>query len=141
MRWSFWGSRIRLGHATLYTWRSVGGRCALIAPIFVSLSTPAFWAIEPCRKLGLRRVEYRGKLLQTTGPERTLIEGFRRLTEVGGLQELVNSASGFAVLDLELLQEILLCYDIANLWAAVGWFLECFRQTFLVTEDILNQMV
>jgi hypothetical protein len=23
MRWSFWGSRIRLGHATLYTLRSV----------------------------------------------------------------------------------------------------------------------
>jgi hypothetical protein len=59
---------------------------------------------------------------------------------VGGLQELVDSASGFAVLDLELLQEILLCYDIANLWAAVGWFLECFRQTFHVTEEILNQM-
>ena len=104
------------------------------------LEHPGLLGTKPFRKLGLRRVEYRGKLLQTTGPERTLIEGFRRLTEVGGLQELVDSASGFAVLDLELLQEILLCYDIANLWAAVGWFLECFRQTFHVTEENLNQM-
>jgi len=94
----------------------------------------------PCRNLGLRRVEYRKKLLQTTGPERTLVEGFRRPAEVGGLQELVNSAGGFAVLDLYLLQEILHCYDVANMWAAAGWFLERFRQSFHVAEEILDQM-
>ena len=94
----------------------------------------------PCRKLGLRRVEYRRKLLLTTGPERTLVEGFRRPVEVGGLHELVNSAGGFAVLDLDLLQEILHCYDIANLWAAAGWFLEQLRQSFHVTEAVLDQM-
>lgn len=93
-----------------------------------------------CRKLGLRRVEYRGKLFQSTGPERTLVEGFRRPAEVGGLQELVNSASGFAVLDLGLLREILHCYNIANLWAAAGWFLERFRRSFHVTEGVLDQM-
>lgn len=94
-----------------------------------------------CRKLGLRRVEYRKKILQTTGPERTLVEGFRRPAEVGGLEELINSASGFAVLDIDLLQEILQCYDIANLWAATGWFLERFRQSFHVTEEFLDQMM
>ena len=50
------------------------------------LEHPGLLGTKPFRKLGLRRVEYRGKLLQTTGPERTLIEGFRRLTEVGGFR-------------------------------------------------------
>lgn len=104
------------------------------------LEHPGSMRTAPCRKLGLRRVEYRGKLLQTTGPERTLVEGFRRPAEVGGLQELVNSAGGFAVLDLDLLQEVLHCYDIANLWAATGWFLERFRKSFHVTEKVLYQM-
>jgi hypothetical protein len=59
---------------------------------------------------------------------------------VGGLQELINSASGFAVLDLGLLQEILQCYSTANLWAATGWFLERFRQSFHVTGRVLDRM-
>ncbi len=93
-----------------------------------------------CRELGLRRIEYCGKIVQSTGPERTLVEGFRRPKEVGGLQELIDSASGFAVLDLGLLQEILHSYNIANLWAATGWFLERFRKSFHVTERVLDQM-
>lgn len=93
---------------------------------------------EPCVKMGTRRVEYRGKLLQVTGPERTLVEGFRGLKRVGGLSELVESAGGFSVLDLDLLQEILHCYDTANLWAAAGWFLERFRESFHVSQGILD---
>jgi hypothetical protein len=104
------------------------------------LDFPGPMRTASCRNLGLRRVEYRGKLLQTTGPERTLIEGFRRPAEVGGLQELVNSAGGFAVLDLDLLLEVLDRYNIANLWAATGWFLERFRQSFHVTEKFLDKM-
>jgi hypothetical protein len=104
------------------------------------LEHPGPMRTAPCRKLGLRRIEYRGKLFQSTGPERTLVEGFRRPAEVGGLQELVNSGGGFAVLDLGLLQEILHCYNIANLWAATGWFLERFRRSFHVTEGVLDQM-
>ena len=95
---------------------------------------------ESCQDLGVRRVAYRGKILQTTGPERTLVEGFRRPSDMGGLQELVNSAGGFSVLDIGLLREILQCYNIANLWAAVGWFLEHFRETFHVPNGVLGQL-
>jgi predicted transcriptional regulator of viral defense system len=90
--------------------------------------------------LGIRKVERLGKLLLATGPERTLAEGFRRPALVGGLEELVTSASGFAVLDLDLLDEILKRYGIANLWAAAGWFLERFRKSFHVPEDFLAYM-
>jgi predicted transcriptional regulator of viral defense system len=90
--------------------------------------------------LGTRKIERQGKLLLTTGPERTLVEGFRRPRLAGGLEELVTSASGFAVLDLTLLDEILQRYSIANLWAATGWFLERFRKTFHVPDEFLNHM-
>ena len=58
----------------------------------------------------------------------------------GGLEELVVSASGFSILDLELLEEILRAYDVSNLWAAVGWFLERFKRTFHVSDETLDRM-
>jgi predicted transcriptional regulator of viral defense system len=90
--------------------------------------------------LGIRKIERQGRLLLTTGPERTLIEGFRRPALAGGLEELVTSAGGFTVLDLGLIEEVLQRYGIANLWAATGWFLERFQQAFHVLEEILARL-
>jgi len=90
--------------------------------------------------LGTRSVEHRGRILSCTGPERTLVEGFRRPDLAGGLEELVLSASGFPVLDLGLLEEVLRVYDICNLWAGVGWFLEKFQSTFHVPDDFLRTL-
>lgn len=87
--------------------------------------------------LGTREVARRNRTLRTTGPERTLVDGFRQPHLAGGVDELVESAAGFAVLDLDLLQELLELYDTKNLWAAVGWFLERYRHTFYVDDDIL----
>jgi hypothetical protein len=92
------------------------------------------------KNFGTRRVEHRGKILTATGPERTLVEGFRRPSLVGGLEELVNSAGGFSTIDLGLLEEILSRYNIANLWAASGWFLERFQASFYVPDDALSRM-
>ena len=91
-------------------------------------------------QLGTLRVEQQGKILRTTGPELTLVEGFRRPALVGGLEELVRSASGFSTLDLDLLEKVLHEYAIYNLWAAVGWFLERFQQTFYVPERVLERL-
>lgn len=101
---------------------------------------PAPMRTESGGHLGTQKIERQGKLLLTTGPERTLVEGFRRPGLAGGLEELVTSASGFAVLDLTLLDQILQRYRIANLWAAVGWFLERFRDTFHVSEEFLKRL-
>jgi len=98
------------------------------------LEAPAAMDVPAGRSLGTRKIERRGNLLEATGPERTLTEGFRRPRLVGGLEELVLSAAGFATLDLDLLEEILERYDVANLWAAIGWFLERMRETFHVSE-------
>lgn len=87
-----------------------------------------------------RRVEHRGRLLRTTGPERTLVEGFRRSELVGGLQELVVSAGGFPVLDLEILEQLLTRYSVRKLWAATGWFLEHFKEAFHVQDDYLQRL-
>lgn len=90
-------------------------------------------------ELGTRTVERRGSILRATGPERTLVEGFRRLDLVGGVTELVASAGGFGALDLALLEEVLECYSVRRLWAAVGWFLETHARAFGVTDQDLDR--
>ena len=105
------------------------------------LEVPEAMGEGPGRGLGTRKVERRGRLLETTGPERTLVEGFRRPRLAGGLEELVLSAGGFATLDIDLLGEVLARYGIANLWAATGWFLERTRETFRVPEAVLERFV
>lgn len=90
--------------------------------------------------LGTRHVERRGRMLQVTGPERTLVDGLRRPGLAGGLEELVVSASGFAVLDLDVLEDVLRRYDLANLWAATGWFLERLRQSFHVPDSFFDRL-
>jgi predicted transcriptional regulator of viral defense system len=99
----------------------------------------AFRSIGECN-LGTRKVERLGKVLSCTGPERTLVEGFNRPELAGGLEEFLVSASGFPVLNLALLEKILQVYDIRQLWASVGWFLERFQQTFHVSEETLERM-
>jgi predicted transcriptional regulator of viral defense system len=104
------------------------------------LDHPRLFKPEPVLHLGTRKIERLGKLLEATGPERTLLDGFRRLDLVGGLEELVNSAAGFPILDLDLIEELLHVYRTANLWAAAGWFLEQYRKTFYVSSEILARM-
>jgi len=91
-------------------------------------------------QLGTVRVEHQDRLLRTTGSERTLVEGFRRPSLAGGLEELVRSASGFPTLDLDLMEKVLHSYAIANLWAAAGWFLERFQKAFYVQEEFLERL-
>jgi hypothetical protein len=104
------------------------------------LDHPGMLKSDAALHLGTRKIEHRGKMLEATGPERTLLEGFRRPGLVGGLEELVNSAAGFPILDLKLLEELLREYSTANLWAAAAWFLERHQGTFYVPSNILDRM-
>jgi len=90
--------------------------------------------------LGVRQSDRRGWRVTHTGPERTLVEGFRQLRWVGGPEELVASASGFPTLELDLLERILAAYGQRNLWAAAGWFLERYRERFFVPEAFLDRL-
>ena len=91
-------------------------------------------------ELGTRSVPYLDRTLRVTGPERTLVDGFRRLELVGGLEELVNSAAGFPSLDLEGLDAALRAYDLRILYAGVGWFLETYQSHFFVPSDFLDRL-
>lgn len=90
------------------------------------------------RSLGTRRIDREGRSLLITGPERTLVEGFRSLRWVGGIHELLQCASGFGVLDLELLASVLQAYGKRNLWSRVGWFLERYRDRFYISDEVLD---
>ena len=92
------------------------------------------------QRLGTRSIERQGVTLTVTAPERTLVDGFHQPRWVGGLEELVASASGFGVLDLELLGRLLDAYRFKTLYAAVGWFLQSFQETFFVPNELLSQL-
>lgn len=113
---------------------------ALDGTVVLFLEHPGPFRTAAEASFGARQVEHRTRLLTVTGPERTLVEGFRRLDLAGGLEEHVLSASGFGTLDLELLGEVLRRYDTGKLWAAVGWFLERFHRTFHVREEWLGEL-
>ena len=86
-----------------------------------------------------RTIEHRGAVLRVTGAERTLVEGFRDLNEVGGPEELLESAMGFASLDLDLLERVLSCYGLRSLYSCAGWFLERHADRFGVSEAVLDR--
>jgi hypothetical protein len=101
------------------------------------LSYPQSLVRKQAVELGIRSVHRFDRELRVTGPERTLIDGFRRPDLVGGLAEFVESVAGFSVLELPLLLELLDVFGQKVLWAAVGWFLETYRATFFVSDDDL----
>lgn len=101
------------------------------------LSHPQPLVRQQAIELGMRSVRRFDRELHVTGPERTLIDGFRRPDLVGGLAEFVESVAGFSVLGLPLLFELLDAFKQKVVWAAVGWFLETYRTTFFVNEDDL----
>jgi predicted transcriptional regulator of viral defense system len=78
-----------------------------------------------------------GRTLRVTTPERTLVDGFRRLSLVGGLDELVESTDGFATLRPEVLRDVLHAYDNKRLWAAVGWYLQRRLKSLFLDDSIL----
>lgn len=102
------------------------------------LPHPAALRLRRSQTLGVRTVDRLGRSLRVTGPERTLLDGFRHPDRVGGLEELVESAAWFGVLDLALLERLLQAYGEKRLWAAAGWFLERHRQRFFVPAEYLT---
>ena len=90
--------------------------------------------------LGTRQVARANTPLTVTGPERTLLDGLARPDLAGGPLETIESASGFGVLDLRLMKELLRLYDEKSLWAAAGWFLERYRKRFFVPDDYLSDI-
>jgi hypothetical protein len=73
-----------------------------------------------------------------TTPERTLVDGFRDLSLVGGLDELVESMDGFATIESEALKGILRAYDNRRLWASVGWYLQRRLKSLFLDASILK---
>ncbi len=116
------------------------GQLALRGSTVAFFEDPQALRTSGLRHLGTRRVEHRGRLLVVTGPERTLVEGLRRPTLAGGLEEFLLSAGALPTLDLALLADILERYDTARLWAATGWFLERHQSAFSVPESFLSRL-
>jgi predicted transcriptional regulator of viral defense system len=87
------------------------------------------WTVE------IKRQE---RTLRVTTPERTLVDGFKELSLVGGLDELVDSMDGFATLNPDLLREVLDTYKNKRLWAAVGWYLKRRLMSLFLEDTVLE---
>ena len=92
------------------------------------------------RHLGTETVEYDGKLLETTGPERTLVESLLRPGRVGGIEEFINSAGALPAPKLDLIEEILELYNTKHLYAAVGWYLERCQEAWNIPSSFLDRL-
>lgn len=104
------------------------------------LSRPRVLAGSRKALLGVRNVDWLGRSLRVTGPERTLVDGFHQPGRVGGAPELAAAAAGFSVLDPDLIVRLLRAYDEKILWGAVGWFLERYQKSFSVPDAVLRQI-
>jgi len=104
------------------------------------LAPPAALVRSRRQSLGVRSLDRMGETLQATGPERTLLDGFRDPRHAGGAAELVESAAGFPVLELGLLESLLEAYSEKALYAATGWFLERYQRTFSVPDSFLHRL-
>jgi predicted transcriptional regulator of viral defense system len=101
---------------------------------------PKPFARGSARLVGTRTTLRGGRTLRFTGPERTVAEAFRNPPLAGGVEELVESVSGFPALDLHLLWRIVKAYDEKLLWAAVGWLLERSGPVFGATTRFLSDL-
>lgn len=104
------------------------------------LAPPAALLRSGRQGLGVRSLDRLGETLRVTGHERTLLDGFRDPGHVGGPAELVESAAGFPVLDLDLLERLLEAFGEKRLYAATGWFLERYQRTFSVPDDFARRL-
>jgi predicted transcriptional regulator of viral defense system len=111
----------------------------LQAARLVFLAIPAPLRRRGIPDVGVRLVAHEARRLRVTGPERTLVEGFRQPHRVGGLRELLDQVFGFAVLDYDVLEEVLVAYGQRSLWAAVGWLVDRLRDQWIPPERFLDR--
>jgi len=102
------------------------------------LATPKPLARGKLQTIGTRPVAHQVRHLVTTGPERTLVEGFRRPHRVGGLEELLESIPSFATIDFDVLRQVLVAYDERTLWAVVGWLAERYSEQWSTPARFLD---
>lgn len=142
-----------LGQAHSVWWTCTVCTTRLRAPVALGKSTIKFLSHPPAvrrrarpassrRKAGTlwtTEISRGGQSLRVTTPERTLVDGFRELSLVGGLDELVESMDGFATLKPEALRDILRAYDNGRLWAAVGWYLQRRLKGLFLNHSVLRE--
>ena len=104
------------------------------------LNHPPALVRKGLERLGTREEPRLRVTLRITGPERTLLDGFRQPRWAGGPEELVESATGLGTLDLKLLLRLLEAYDEKLLWGATGWFLERYQRQFFVPLGYLTTL-
>lgn len=85
-------------------------------------------------------VERQGLNLQVTSIERTIVDVLDRPNYGGGWEEIWRSAEHISILNLDKVIEYANLLNNASLMAKLGFFLEQFKDQFLVDESTFNYL-
>ena len=89
--------------------------------------------------LGVSPIDYGGTVISVTSRERTLVDCLVQPARAGGLEEVLNSVTGFGVVDLVALDTYLRALDTRRAWAVTGYFLEKRQAHLFVPEGVLTR--
>ncbi|MBN1628418.1 MAG: hypothetical protein JW990_01520 [Thermoleophilia bacterium] len=87
--------------------------------------------------LGLASVTYGATTLTITGRERSLVDCLTQPARAGGLEEVLNSVTGFGVVELTGMESYLRALRLRRAWAVTGYFLENQQTRLFVPDDVL----
>ena len=89
--------------------------------------------------LGVTSVAYGATRVTITGRERALVDCLTQPARAGGLEEVLNSVTGFGVVELAGVDSYLQALDMRRAWAVTGYFLEKRQAHLFVPDEVLTR--
>jgi predicted transcriptional regulator of viral defense system len=107
---------------------------------FVCLSFPKELTEQQKLNCEVLYVDRQGLNIQVTSLERTIVDVLDRPNYAGGWEEIWRSAEHISILNLDKVTEYASLLNNASTIAKLGFFLEQFKQQFLVDENTLSYL-
>ncbi len=103
------------------------------------VSPPAALIRSANLDLGVTSITYGATTLAITGRERTLVDCLTQSARAGGLEEVLNSVTGFGVVELAEVESYLRALEMRRAWAVTGYFLEKRQAHLFVPDEVLTR--
>jgi len=107
---------------------------------FVCLSFPKTLQKKQATNFEVLSVDRQGLNIQVTSLERTIVDVLDRPNYAGGWEEIWRTAEHISILNLDKVVEYVNLLNNASTIAKLGFFLEQFKDQFLVNDKTLNYL-
>lgn len=105
-----------------------------------SLEGISFKGILTTHMFGVEQVLRGNVKILTSDPERTFLDGLRRLDLVGGLEQFLKSVEGFPYLQPDKIIEYLQQFNEKSLYQRAGFVLESLKDAYSLPVDFLEKL-